>query len=102
MNLYKSLRQWQGSRVVTTLVFCVCSLTVNAHELIHEAPWDACESAEKSQECSYSNEEGDLYRGTCQIFSEALMCVRNQPILYAERRNTDLHDTEHHHSHTHE
>lgn len=102
MNLCNVLCQTQASRALVLILFSACSLTVNAHDLIHEAPWNACESAQKSQECAYTNGEGDLYRGTCQLFSEALMCVRNQPILYAERLLDDSNSAKHAHSHTHE
>lgn len=54
-----------------------------AHDMVHEAPWSACEEAARSDQCSYSNDNGDLYQGTCQSFNDALMCVRNKPIVYA-------------------
>lgn len=61
------------------------SFFANAHDShTHSAPWQACESKQKSAQCSYSNGENDLFKGSCQLFSETLMCVRNQPIIHAD------------------
>jgi hypothetical protein len=67
----------------TMLFFSVS--TVNAHEShTHTALWQACEDKQKAEICSYTNGDGDLFKGTCQLFSETLMCVRNQPIIPVE------------------
>ena len=34
--------------------------------------------------CSYTNGDKDLFKGSCQLFNEALMCVRNEPIIHFE------------------
>lgn len=60
-----------------------------AHDIDHSAPWDACEDLEKSAQCAYVVDEKDLYRGTCQIFQEHLMCIRNQPIVSVEGEHND-------------
>lgn len=61
------------------------SFFANAHDShTHSAPWQACESKQKSAQCSYTNGENDLFKGSCQLFSETLMCVRNQPIIHAD------------------
>ncbi|CAA6820900.1 MAG: Unknown protein [uncultured Sulfurovum sp.] len=59
--------------------------SVSAHEgHSHKAPWEACEKVKKADECSYTNGIGDLFQGTCQVFTKALMCVRNKPIVKAK------------------
>ncbi|ABG41414.1 hypothetical protein Patl_2906 [Paraglaciecola sp. T6c] len=45
---------------------------------------DACELKERSQACDYRGTHNDLYIGTCQYMSDALSCVRNQPIQRTE------------------
>ena len=50
----------------------------------HKAPWEACLGTQKDQACEYKNANKDLFKGTCQVFSERLMCVRNSPIIKAE------------------
>lgn len=46
-----------------------------------ELPWQACSQAQKNDPCKYSNSHGDQYIGNCKLFNQALMCVRNQPIV---------------------
>lgn len=72
--------------IISSFMFMLSSLlTVNAHDSnSHKAPWSVCEKQEKGAQCSYTNGDGDLFKGTCQSFNEALMCVRNQPIIHAE------------------
>lgn len=45
--------------------------------------WQACEAKKTNDPCSFENLDHDVYRGTCQSMSNALVCVRNQPIEYA-------------------
>ena len=60
------------------------NLSVFAHAgHSHKAPWDACKDKQKESICSYQNGEHDLFQGTCQYFSDSLMCVRNKPIIKA-------------------
>lgn len=67
---------------IVMVLFSIFS--VNAHDShTHEAPWQACEQKQKSQQCSYNNGAGDLFKGTCQLFSKVLKCVRNEPIISA-------------------
>lgn len=47
------------------------------------APLEACSELSKAAACSYTNHHGDLYKGTCRVFSDALLCVRNEPIVKA-------------------
>lgn len=67
-------------------IFMFSNLFVaNAHDSnSHKAPWKACENKFKTEQCSYTNGDRDLFKGTCQTFSDVLMCVRNQPIIRAE------------------
>jgi len=69
--------------VLTTVLSSI--MTVSAHDSHnHKAPWQACEEKKKLERCSYTNGDDDLFKGSCQLFSEVLMCVRNQPIIHAE------------------
>lgn len=69
--------------VVLTVIF-LSTFTVSAHDShTHTAPWQACEDKKKSEQCAYKNGDDDLFKGSCQLFSEVLMCVRNQPIIHA-------------------
>lgn len=62
--------------------FSVLSANAVAHEGHgDELPWQACSALSKNDACEYSNSHGDLYKGHCKLFNEALMCVRNQPII---------------------
>tara|TARA_R110000744_G_scaffold35132_1_gene81588 strand:+ start:13125 stop:13409 length:285 start_codon:yes stop_codon:yes gene_type:complete len=68
-------------------VTCIASLafTASAHDShTHSAPWQACENKQKTAQCSFTNGDEDLFKGSCQMFSETLMCVRNQPIIHAD------------------
>jgi hypothetical protein len=75
---------------------------VSAHDShTHTAPWQACESLQKTDQCSYTNGDGDLFKGTCQLFNEVLMCVRNQPIIHVKDLVKDTQSTDEK-SHQHE
>ena len=45
-----------------------------------------CENSMRSDSCEYTNNHEDIYRGTCQMMSDKLLCVRNQPIEKAAFR----------------
>ena len=67
------------------------SILLGGYCVAHEGhgspqPWVACEQKKKHEACAFSNSRGDIYKGTCKSFSGELMCVRNQPIEYAEDR----------------
>lgn len=69
---------------IILLLISSFSLSIFAHEgHIHKAPWEACEKKQKEDNCSYVNGDNDLFRGSCQYFSNKLMCVRNKPIIKA-------------------
>ncbi|QCB45975.1 hypothetical protein [Hydrogenophaga sp. PAMC20947] len=59
--------------------------TAQAHEGSHgnEIMWKACDAQKTNDPCSFENLNHDVYRGTCQSISKAMVCVRNQPIDYA-------------------
>ena len=72
---------------LSKLILFIISLnfTLYAHEGHgHKAQWEACDKKQKEDTCSYTNGEHDLFQGTCQYFNEALMCVRNKPIVKAK------------------
>ncbi|AWB58691.1 hypothetical protein [Colwellia sp. Arc7-D] len=71
--------------IIAASLMLLSSFVASAHDShTHSAPWQACESKQKSAQCSYTNGENDLFKGSCQMFSETLMCVRNQPIIHAD------------------
>ncbi|MBO1254726.1 hypothetical protein J3L16_03375 [Alteromonas sp. 5E99-2] len=70
------------------IVVIVFSGLINAIAQAHnghgdELPWQACSTSEKNTPCEYTNSHGDIYQGNCKLFGEALMCVRNKPIVRA-------------------
>jgi len=75
-------------------------LKANAHDgSLFKAPWEACADKELAENCSFTNANNDLYKGSCQLMSDALMCVRNQPIeKNATEANNDAHGSDHHHN----
>ena len=77
-------------RSITLVIAALYLMPAMAHDShTHEAPWQACEQKKKAQQCSYNNGAGDLFKGTCQSFKKHLMCVRNQPIVYAKELAED-------------
>lgn len=48
---------------------------------LNEEPWNACGDRKIADYCSFTNSHEDLYFGTCQSMSGALICVRNKPIV---------------------
>lgn len=84
MNIYNLVA------IVLTTVF-LSVFTVSAHDShTHTAPWQACEEKNKSEQCSYTNGDDDLFKGSCQLFNEVLRCVRNQPIIHAEELTKEV------------
>ncbi|MEP0174743.1 MAG: hypothetical protein ABJH28_11480 [Paraglaciecola sp.] len=72
--------------VTIALSLGLLSLSVSAHNGHgDELPWQACEEAEKDDTCEYTNSHNDRYIGNCKVFSGALMCVRNKPIVHLEK-----------------
>lgn len=68
--------------------------TASAHAgHVDPAPWAACEHEDLGASCAWEDSARSLYRGTCRSMSDALVCVRNQPIVRAEAR------ADHGHSH---
>ncbi len=47
---------------------------------VDNAAWTACEAAALADACEYTDHDDDLYRGSCRLVSDALLCVRNRPI----------------------
>ena len=46
----------------------------------NEAMWQACAGKTRNDVCSFESVDHDVFRGSCQAMSNALACVRNQPI----------------------
>lgn len=64
---------------ITTLAF------FSQHAWAHsgnsnKVAWEVCNAKEVSDQCTFQNSVNDVYRGACQLMSDELLCVRNQPI----------------------
>jgi hypothetical protein len=71
--------------VFSLLTILSCTSSASAHDShTHQAPWQACAEKQIKDACSYTNGDKDLFKGSCQLFNEALMCVRNEPIIHFE------------------
>ena len=42
--------------------------------------WRVCQGREIGEPCVFQSLDHDVFRGSCQSMSNALVCVRNQPI----------------------
>lgn len=74
--------------VTIALSLGLISLSASAHNGHgDELPWLACAEAQKDDPCEYTNSHSDRYIGNCKVFSGALMCVRNKPIVHLEKIN---------------
>lgn len=56
--------------------------TARAHEggLGNQLMWSVCDVRKVDDHCSFESADHDVFRGSCQSMSNALVCVRNQPI----------------------
>jgi len=71
--------------VFSLLTILACTSSASAHDShTHQAPWQACAEKQIKEACSYTNGDEDLFKGSCQLFNEALMCVRNEPIIHVK------------------
>ena len=52
--------------------------------IINNEAWLVCENQTRSDACEFTDNHDSIYRGTCQLMSEKLLCVRNQPIEKAD------------------
>lgn len=60
-------------------------------------PWHACEEKALDNECSYKTST-KIYNGSCRSINNALMCVRNQPLIYINKtEDGQTHANEHNH-----
>lgn len=84
MRFYKKRISFIGVGLTLSLA-CFTAAAHNGHG--DELPWQACSEAKKNDPCEYMNSHKDLFRGNCKAFNEALMCVRNQPIIHIEDTN---------------
>jgi hypothetical protein len=66
---------------VLLIIMLSISYSVQGHEG-HANPNSvkACHEKELSNSCEYILGKSKLYKGTCRLMSEKMMCVRNQPI----------------------
>ncbi|MGB5247169.1 MAG: hypothetical protein WBM54_04945 [Woeseia sp.] len=73
------------TRIILGAILAVISAAAFAHDgHLNDAPWSACEDQQIGDACTFENSAKDIYRGTCRAMSDALMCVRNQPIEKSE------------------
>lgn len=47
------------------------------------APWDACATRVLDDPCEWTDRAHARYIGTCRQVADALLCVRNQPVVLA-------------------
>jgi len=95
-------KQWFSVLILTTVVFSQSLLAHTAN--INKVAWQACDAKDVSQACAFENANGDVYRGSCLLMSDSLMCVRSQAIEKAAAATNDavatiekeqLHEVEH-------
>lgn len=95
-----------GWHCVIRLVVAAFSSSLSAHSAdTNKVAWQACDTKVVSENCSFENANSDVYRGTCQLMSDSLMCVRNRPIEKSAAASANdettaskvdlLHDLEH-------
>lgn len=65
-------------------LICVPQFVLSHSASINKEPWLVCENQTRSDVCEFTDNHQNIYRGTCRVMSEELMCVRNQPIEKAE------------------
>lgn len=78
----------QLSLLGVACILCSPSFAHEGHG--SKEPWDACATTKIHDQCSFSNADGDIYQGTCKKFNDALMCVRNRPIIRAKKVNKNI------------
>ena len=75
-----------ATRLALTAVVFVLGLGLTPSASAHDSGdgnafmWRACDGRQLDDACAFQNAEHDLYRGSCQLMSNVLVCVRNQPI----------------------
>lgn len=85
------LRLVLGALAATLLVAGAGSAKAHDGSLGNEVMWEACDTRQIDEPCTFLNDVHDTYRGTCQQMADDLVCVRNQPIEYA---STQIHEHE--------
>lgn len=76
--------------ISSSIKFIVLLITLNllsmhmvyAHDGHHTShAWKSCETKTLDEKCAYVMKSDQLYKGSCQQMAQALMCVRNEPIV---------------------
>ena len=70
-----------GFVLCCSIPFWLPQLAFAHSSIINNKAWQVCENQAKSDACEYTDNHEDIYRGSCQLMSEKLLCVRNQPIV---------------------
>tara|TARA_R110002167_G_scaffold253161_7_gene459498 strand:- start:2165 stop:2458 length:294 start_codon:yes stop_codon:yes gene_type:complete len=71
-------------RVLITLLILSFSSSTLAHQgHVEAAAALVCEQKEVADECEYQNQRADIYRGSCRLIMDTMMCVRSKPIEYS-------------------
>lgn len=74
------------TRCVAALLLIAAAGIASGHaDHVDGAAWTACESAALADACEYADHHDAIYRGSCRLMSDTLLCVRNEPI---ERSDT--------------
>ncbi|MEG3753246.1 hypothetical protein [Psychromonas arctica] len=88
-------RQW-SLLWLTAILFGVSNVAFAHSGPLNKLALAACTEKARSQACQYEGVHDDLYIGTCQYMSTALMCVRNQPIQKVVNETNDSEITHKH------
>lgn len=72
---------------IFTLIIINTSSLIGHNSHSNKASYKACEQKQQNNKCFYTNSHKDLFKGSCQIFSQKLVCVRNKPIVRERKLN---------------
>ncbi len=80
--------------LLSCITFVMFAADASAHQgHVHAHAQQACVDLKRSQQCEYSPNGKQVYKGTCQLLSQQMMCVRNQPIVDITELSTRKKDT---------
>lgn len=71
--------------VCLSVVLVLPGLAIAHSGTTSKIAWAVCDEKPKSSACEYKGHHGERYIGTCQVMSESMICVRNQPIVPPEQ-----------------
>ena len=84
MNKVREVRRYRIAILCVGVCLSMPQIASAHAAIIKNTAWQVCEKHTKSDSCEYNDYHGNIDRGTCQLMSEKLLCVRNQPIVKAD------------------